>query len=68
VKSCDIDTLFAHIPCLELSEILIKRLDQWLPTNTKLGVENGEYFVKNAGNITHIVKYYDWVLASQRKI
>lgn len=68
VKPFDINQLFAHIPCLELSDTLIKRLDQWLPTNIKLWVVDGEYFVKNAGNITHIVKYYDWVLASQRKI
>jgi hypothetical protein len=28
VKAFDINQLFAHIPCLELSDTLIKRLDQ----------------------------------------
>ena len=68
VKAFPIEKLFSNIPSLELSDHYVRRLNQWLPTNTNLWVEDWEYFVKNEWNITHVVKYYDWVLASVRKI
>lgn len=68
VKPFPIEKLFSNIPSLELSDHYVRRLDQWLPTNTNLWINEGEYFVKKDEKITHIVKYYDWVLASVRKI
>ncbi len=68
VKPFPIEKLFSNIPSLDLSDHYVRRLDQWLPTNTNLWINEGEYFVKKDEKITHIVKYYDWVLASVRKI
>ncbi len=63
-----IEELFPQMKCLELSDSLRIRLDQWLPTHIDLWVTDGEYFIKNEQKITHIVQYHTWVLASLRKI
>ncbi len=67
-KALDMKYLFPEDKYITLGENICKRMDVGLPTIIRLDVPNGEYFVKNTTDITHIVKYYDGNLACIRKI
>jgi hypothetical protein len=67
-KALDMKYLFSAEKYITLGENICKRMDVGLPTIIRLDIPNGEYFVKNTTDISHIVKYNDGNLACVRKI